>query len=176
VTPLRRALEPHPDFPGTAVHSLTVEVAREAGRLNLRYILEGRLSELRIPPRARPARADELWKHTCFEAFVRPPGDDAYWEFNLSPSTEWQAYGFSRYRERGPEPKTTPPGIEIATVPRFELRASLDLARLKGPWQVSLTAVIEDRSGGKSYWALRHPPGKPDFHHARGFALTLDPE
>ena len=29
--------------------------------------------------------------------------------------------------------------------------------------------------GGISYWALAHPPGKPDFHHADGFALELSP-
>jgi hypothetical protein len=35
--------------------------------------------------------------------------------------------------------------------------------------------VIEDQSGGVSYWALAHPPGKPDFHHADGFALEFSP-
>jgi len=38
-----------------------------------------------------------------------------------------------------------------------------------------LSAVIEDISGGTSYWALAHPPGKPDFHHADGFALEFSP-
>jgi hypothetical protein len=33
--------------------------------------------------------------------------------------------------------------------------------------------VIEETSGGKSYWALAHPPGKPDFHHADGFVYEL---
>ena len=33
---------------------------------------------------------------------------------------------------------------------------------------------IEDEAGALSYWALRHPPGKPDFHHPAGFALELD--
>jgi hypothetical protein len=38
---------------------------------------------------------------------------------------------------------------------------------------LGFTAVIEDRDGRLSYWALRHPPGKPDFHHADSFALKL---
>ena len=42
-------------------------------------------------------------------------------------------------------------------------------------WRLGLSAVIEDTSGGKSYWALAHPPGKPDFHHADCFALELPP-
>jgi hypothetical protein len=38
-----------------------------------------------------------------------------------------------------------------------------------------LSALIEDQNGGKSYWALAHPPGKPDFHHADSFALEFSP-
>jgi len=60
----------------------------------------------------------------------------------------------------------------------FELRASLDLNRLadlpsNGPWRLGLSAVIEEAGGGRSYWALAHPPGKPDFHHSDCFALEL---
>jgi hypothetical protein len=33
--------------------------------------------------------------------------------------------------------------------------------------------VIEAADGSLSYWALRHPPGKPDFHHRDAFALEL---
>ncbi len=33
----------------------------------------------------------------------------------------------------------------------------------------ALSAVIETKNGTKSYWALAHPPGKPDFHHADCF-------
>ena len=50
-----------------------------------------------------------------------------------------------------------------------------DLAALRdaGHWRIALAAVIEDENGGLSYWALRHPPGKPDFHHPNGFALEV---
>ena len=34
---------------------------------------------------------------------------------------------------------------------------------------------MKDVDGGISYWALAHPPGKPDFHHPDSFALTLPP-
>jgi hypothetical protein len=33
--------------------------------------------------------------------------------------------------------------------------------------------VIEETNGRLSYWALAHPPGKPDFHHSDCFALEL---
>ncbi|MFZ5721357.1 MAG: DOMON-like domain-containing protein [Pseudomonadota bacterium] len=173
---VRRALEPHPESQPGPVRSLQVEAARQGGRLLLSYRLEGRLGELSIPPKGPAGRADDLWRHTCFEAFVRPPGDAAYWEFNLSPSCQWAAYGFSRYRQRGTDPKVEAPRIQVAATPqRLDLKASLDLTGLKGAWLVGVSAVIEGKEGGKSYWALRHPPGRPDFHHARGFVLTLDP-
>jgi hypothetical protein len=58
------------------------------------------------------------------------------------------------------------------------LQASLELDRLSGSprdssWRLGLSALIEDASGRKSYWALAHPPGKPDFHHADCFAYEL---
>ena len=45
----------------------------------------------------------------------------------------------------------------------------------EGEWQVGLSAVIEAKDGSRSYWALAHPPGKPDFHHRDCFALRLPP-
>jgi hypothetical protein len=42
-------------------------------------------------------------------------------------------------------------------------------------WRLGLSALIEETSGRKSYWALAHPPGKPDFHHADCFAHEFLP-
>jgi len=39
--------------------------------------------------------------------------------------------------------------------------------------KLGLSAVIEEADGTKSFWALAHPPGRPDFHHPDCFALTL---
>jgi hypothetical protein len=41
--------------------------------------------------------------------------------------------------------------------------------------RVALAAIVEDDQGTLTYWALRHPAGKPDFHHAEAFALQVDP-
>jgi len=40
--------------------------------------------------------------------------------------------------------------------------------------RLALAAVVEDERGMLSYWALRHPAGKPDFHHPDAFALELE--
>ena len=42
-----------------------------------------------------------------------------------------------------------------------------------GKIAVGISAVMEEQDGTNSYWALRHPPGKPDFHHREAFALEL---
>ena len=49
----------------------------------------------------------------------------------------------------------------------------LGLAREGLDLKLALTAVVEDGSGRLSYWALRHAPGKPDFHHPDGFVLEF---
>ena len=40
--------------------------------------------------------------------------------------------------------------------------------------RLALSAVVEAADGELSYWALRHPPGRPDFHHIDAFDLQLD--
>jgi len=114
---------------------------------------------------------DGLWQRTCFEAFVRQ-GDNAYVEFNLSPSGQWAAYDFDSYRSGMRNREVLAPKITVESGP-FEvvLTADLDVADLSGA--LALSAVIEETDGTKSYWALAHPPGRPDFHHAACFAAAL---
>jgi hypothetical protein len=38
---------------------------------------------------------------------------------------------------------------------------------------LALAAVLEDRDGRLSYWALEHPSERPDFHHPNSFVLEL---
>lgn len=174
---MRLALKIHPDSACTAVMRIEVEVARpRPGGLVLCYIVTGVIDELSLPVVAASARVGELWRHTCFEAFVRASPGFAYTELNFAPSTEWAAYRFSGYRE----------GMTVAhefEAPRIEVQSNAEcyvlLAALELPggaaWRLGLSAVIEERDGRKSYWALAHPPGKPDFHHADCFAYEFPP-
>jgi hypothetical protein len=149
--------------------------------LAVTYVLEGDLDRLRIPA-PRPARfSDRLWQHTCFEIFIRAEGaTTAYHEFNFSPSHEWAAYAFERYREGAPlMDEALDPQVAVRDVAgELELSASIRLGALspmhaRGKLTLALSAVVEDRDGSLSYWALAHPAGKPDFHHADAFALEL---
>jgi hypothetical protein len=146
------------------------------------YLVTGKISDLRLPPVTAAERSDELWKHTCFEAFVRASPGGGYYEFNFAPSTHWAAYGFSGYRSgMRVAAEIDAPLIEVQSSPqRYTLQASLELSQLSSlprdaGWRLSLSALIEETSGRKSYWALAHPPGKPDFHHSDCFAHQLSP-
>ena len=179
--PLRLDLMPHPDTPSGLVGALEVEVERVPGALALLYALRGDVASLRAPRPAQPRRRDGLWQRTCFEIFLRTEAAEAYCEFNLSPSSEWAAYRFSGYRDGMTVLEIDDPGIVVRTGPdRLELQAGLllgDVALLDPArsWQASVTAVIVERNGSKSFWALAHPPGAPDFHHRDCFALELPP-
>ena len=169
---MRVPLSPHPDTPSAAVRAVEVEVAPVSGRqVRLRYVVTGEISRLAIPEAAPPERADELWKRTCFEAFAtRGAG---YREFNFSPSTQWAAYDFDFYRAGMRNAEVLAPRIEARHgQEHYELDVAFDLPG-DGQCQVALTAVIEEADGAKSYWALKHAPGKPDFHQTDGFALEL---
>ena len=176
-------LKLHPDLLCRAVREIEVEIARpQPDGLRLLYRVTGTISDILIPPVTAASRSDGLWRHTCFEAFVRAPSEAGYCEFNFSPSTQWAVYQFSGHRSgmRAME-RIDAPRIEVQSEPQsFTLRAALDLRGLpdlarQASWQVGLSAVIEEASGGMSYWALAHPPGKPDFHHADCFALEFSP-
>lgn len=134
-----------------------------------------------VPLLPRPAsgvRADDLWKATCFELFLRGWNGEGYVEFNFSPSSRWAAYGFDAYRDGMRKlPMRTTPMIEASEPENgaaFTLRADLDWFGVDGQtFQTNLAAVIEERDGTKSFWALAHSAGKPDFHDPACFVLEL---
>jgi hypothetical protein len=175
---MRRPLKLHPNSVCTVVAGVEVEIGRPAGgSLLVSYAVTGTIGDLLLPPVGAPARADELWRHTCFEAFVKEAPSEGYHEFNFAPSTQWAAYRFDRYRS-GMRAATEiePPQIVGRSVPeRYTLRATLSLPDRQRDriLQVGLAAVLEETNGNRSYWALAHPAGAPDFHHADGFALEV---
>ena len=170
----------HPDTPCPALRGASALARRDgASRLLLEYTLEGDIAALRVPAPAGRRRAGELWRHTCLEAFVGTDGLDAYAEINLSPSGEWAAWSFERYRDGRRDVAMPEPRFDVlAGTDSLELCAELDLASLPwlaaaDRWRVGLTAVIETRDASVSYLALAHPPGRPDFHAASGRTCLL---
>jgi len=172
------ALCSHPDTPCPAIRRIQVQARRHTTRLELRYRIEGNLEQILVPPELPPQRADKLWQHTCFEAFLRDAEATGYVELNFAPSSEWAMYQFSRYRTGMSNVEAPPPHVCVHRGnSELQLDAVVDLVTL--PWLVhaqlklALCAVIEEADHRMSYWALAHPAGKPDFHHADGFVVTI---
>jgi predicted GIY-YIG superfamily endonuclease len=168
----------HPQTPSDVVTSLTVSIGRTAADVwQLTFIVTADVDLLKYPAASAPLRTDGLWRTTCFEAFFMHWHGPAYLELNLSPSSQWAAYSFASYRadNRRNTRLPFPPDIQIRVLraDHMVVAADLVLPPTLEPTHIALSAVIEETDGTKSYWALRHPPGPPDFHHPDCFALTL---
>jgi hypothetical protein len=189
-------LIPHPDTPSRDVERVDAQILGfDNESLFIEFTVKN-CASLVIPDEVPPVRTDGLWQTTCFEAFLKSGGSDAYLELNFSPSLAWAAYSFDRYREGmkalpmrlDPEIIAYPPPplwkrmwhrlrhLRVAKPMSdyYFLSAEFDVSPfLSEPIMLGLSAVIEETDGTKSYWALAHPPGKPDFHDPACFALEL---
>jgi very-short-patch-repair endonuclease len=160
----------HPDTAHPHNFTVTGKLEREGALLRCRYSIQGDVKALLWNAEA-PGRADELWRHTCCELFAKGEGDE-YLEFNFAPSRQWASYRFDRYRE-GMRDAGIEAGVTIdIDDERLILTAEIDLGAFDAR-SFGLSTVIETMDGAKSYWAVKHPPGKPDFHHPDCFAIEL---
>lgn len=171
-------LIPHPSAPHPDI-DIRVDVARTVeGDFVLRYVTDGDIARVKIPaPDGYAVRCDGLWKTTCFEAFILC--DSGYLEFNFAPSTAWAAYRFKSYRQGGETLALPPPIFDVdRDGERFTVTISLDMTDVSDlpanqSWFAGLSAVIEAKEGTKSYWALAHSAGPPDFHNRDCFTASL---
>lgn len=176
----------HPAAPSSAALSIGARVSRHAGGwLAVTYVLEGEVEKVKVPAARPPQFRDHLWHHTCCEVFIQRKGETSYDEFNFSPSSEWAVYAFARSRERAPlstgvSVDELNPQIVVRTArAKLELDTSMRLGLLSPRYltaglRVGVSVIVEDENGALSYWALRHPLDKPDFHHPGSFALELN--
>ena len=172
----------HPSTCPETVRAIGVLVRRSASaELRMTFRVDGDIPSIRVPSPSLPRFSAQLWQHTCFEAFIAVEGQPAYHELNFAPSGEWAVYAFRGYRNGGPlANEMMRPHIAVrSTGSRLELDTAVRLDCLsaihpRASLRIGLSAVIE-ASRGLSYWALRHPSDKPDFHNADGFALLLGP-
>jgi hypothetical protein len=173
-------LEPHPDslpLPFT----VGCKLSKVGGTvLKFEFVVVGDVSSVKNPAIGLAERTDGLWQTTCFEAFCRGADGSSYLELNFSPSKKWASYRFEGYRHgMAPALDMGAPDIFVEGDGgnRFALIAfqEVDTSLLDGELNVAISCIVELTNGTKSYWALRHPPGAPDFHHKDCFALKLAP-
>lgn len=177
---MRLNLQSHPVTPVTAIDKITVEWSMsETGTIWLRYHAEGNVEKVSLPVDLdQSQRMDGLWQNTCFELFLGEPGAARYCEFNFSPSGNWAAYSFDRYRDgmgQLPMPKAPEIYMDFSDT-HMALEATLELPDIwmANELDAGLSAVIETQDGEKSLWALAHPAARPDFHHRDGFTLKME--
>lgn len=174
-------LLPHPSTPpGTPDLKVWVNLDHPASlgavaSTNIWFGVGAPLDQFAIPQSPDPKRKDQLWRTTCFEAFLREDGDDAYREWNFAPSADWAAYDFTGYRDgMRPAEITSPPYIRMEDNFTWWALGATIAVGAETRWQLGLSAVLEEKDGTKSYWALAHPdPEKPDFHHPDCFVAKL---
>lgn len=159
--------------------SITGNVSRQNNQLILKYLLSDNLATVIIPsPAVNPRRQDNLWEHTCFELFFGLKDSGEYWEFNFSPSGNWNIYHFLSYRQNITEEivfKSLPLLISQQT-DTLELNLWVDLDKIIATEQhieIGVTTVIENQDMQLSYWALNHPATEADFHDRASFLIKL---
>lgn len=127
-----------------------------------------------VLPEGEPGRCDGLWQATCFEAFLRVPGENAYREWNFAPSGQWAAYDFTGYRAGKADAEVAAPYVRMEDNFTWWALGATIAVPADICWRLGLSAILEEKDGTKSYWALAHPEGdKPDFHHPVCFAAVL---
>jgi hypothetical protein len=168
------------------VQSLSVSgTLHRSGGLTVEFQLAAELRNVRLMPAVcQPQRRDELWRHTCFELFVRCDNEPRYCEFNFAASGDWAAYEFGDYRAAPHDAPQPPIEVTVHTTAQGQvrLRARIDLpaafardraALDAASWQLNCAAVIEAADGALSHWAIHHPRTQPDFHDPEGFRIAL---
>ena len=175
------ALRPHPTSSCEAIRRIgvAIDLSENPPDWRIRFRIEGKTSQLRLPLPVSARRNDGLWQHTCFEAFLQADASDSYYEFNFAPSGEWAAYRFSGRRTGPSSPEMPAPSVTfersegccelIADIP---IPALPELAKASVV-RAGLSAVVESEDGSLSWWALAHANDKPDFHDPSTFALCV---
>ncbi len=185
------SLQPFPSSSPPSNLQLRGNISRQFDRLILHYQLCGNLADVALAEGAAsltskrsaarcapfadtPVRKHELWQQTCFEFFLAIPDSPRYWEFNLSPSGDWNVYRFSDYREGMQEelaftslPFDIKTGSDCLSLDLdLDLRAIIPTAQAL---EIAITTVIKHRNGELTYWGLTHTGDEADFHRRDSF-------
>ena len=157
---------------------ITGEIERMETQLSIRYVVTGEVDSILLPSISNTvSRKHDLWKATCFEFFLAPKDGQAYWEFNMSPSGDWNVYVMDAYRQINMREE-----MALTKLPfRFQksdtdltLDISLDLSAIlsaRQQIQVGITTILQTTDGNESYWALTHPGAQADFHLRESFLI-----
>jgi len=170
------SLMPFEDCAVTRPFSCSVNIQVQGSLLALAYTVSGPLHDLIIPAAAAsPGFTPDLWRGTCCECFLRQDGVKSYAEWNFSPCGSWWACAFADYRapaKRQPA-DMQPQELDIQRGKNLlTLTATLACKAVPG-LRIGPALILQHAGGSSSHWAMEHPCGKPDFHHAETCACIL---
>lgn len=173
------SLIPFPDSNSPGI-KIAGKISRQKNTLAVYYSLSGDVRDIVFPELSQqPKRKDELWTATCFEFFLAIPEQPQYWEFNLSPSGDWNIYHMDAYRRVGFREEQRIQRVPFsvrkeATCMSVEMAVDLSpIVRAQESIQIGITSIIQTNDGLDSYWALAHPKPQADFHLRESFTLEL---
>ena len=162
---------------------ITGKISRRRNVVMVHYFITGDIASIHFPKKNMcPERKHDLWKATCFEFFIAIPNQPQYWEYNISPSGDWNIYHMDAYRRVGFREETLIKElqIDVRNVGGYiTVVAATDLSPIISEGasvQVGITSVIKTDDGYESYWALSHPNPQADFHVRESFILTMAAE
>ncbi len=139
-----------------------------------RLVLEGLVPGLSGPQEIM--RADNLWKTTCLEAFWAVPGEQKYWELNISPGgKKWNCYRFENYRQPVLPVVCYDYEIQNISVAAGTLECSV-LGKSVLPGIEASLCVIVRTANGTHFFSTAHAGSKPDFHNRGSFTVRRAPK
>ncbi len=169
--------------------SIEVYAQRHDSAIQASFRLKGPLEKLKMPHTTKPKGPEfnqELWKHSCFELFLKSPDSDFYWEWNFAPNLDWGHFSFESYRMPAINPSHSAgiQSFQAITEKSASLEILVQIRPEHSPWlmwalmnrlplKIGFAAIVEFQDSTLSYWALKHPGPKPDFHLEESFAFNL---
>ncbi len=155
---------------------LSVTVDRRGSFLVLRYEMAGTIESILLAECEYPTRQMGLWETTCFECFFGVPGQDWYWEVNLSTAGHWNVFKLDGYRSGLREELAIEELTVLIDRSAFSLETQFNLSLLgleTSELELSVTAVMADKLEEISYWAVCHAGVEADFHLRDSFVIKM---
>ncbi|MEP7137695.1 MAG: DOMON-like domain-containing protein [Chloroflexota bacterium] len=168
-------------YPASNIPTIEIKgtVTRQDHLLSICYSVHGEIENILLPTPTTSSRQHDLWKATCFEFFIAVQDQPQYWEFNMSPSGDWNVYAMDAYRQVNmrEESAFTQLPFELRKLnDKLSLDVSVDLNPIIRPvqnLQIGITTIIQTADGNETYWAFVHPGAQADFHLRDSFAIVL---
>jgi len=137
-------------------------------QLRVDYEIIGKITNYNFPIQTKQQRADKLWLDTCFELFIANKEKQEYWELNISPSTEWNSYYFTKYKKGMKESNMfLTPQIKTSnskTKYKFSFETIIQKEIPSDKLEINISAILLDKNKKRSFYSINKRYGSPDFH------------